>query len=248
MPFVITISAVLTSFDSYFYIIQCLSDTYGYNLVVLSILHCIRFSLLSIAAYEICRLLCLISLMLVYMLITVGDIYSNLIGNIGLHLDLNTFKNLIFTYSATYISNKCYAPFQELGTLLGISYGIFIASIGNFVTVKAYDVLPLPIYFIFPAISGATLFFVNLTLPYGHGLHEMTVAFLKRCGTSAGIRGGIVGKYMRCKLRGMRPLLFYSGFGGIRLFTYDRDQRMDYFEAVIGVTLTLLLGVPELYG
>lgn len=175
MPIVITTSSMISSFDSYFYVMQCLSETYGYNLVSLVILHCIRFSLLFIAAYEICRIICVICLMFVYMLITVGDIYSNLTTKIGIHLNLRTFKNLIFTYSSTYISNQVYAPFQELGTLVCISNGILIASIGNFVTVKAYDVLPLPVYFIFPAISGAILFFVNLTLPYGHGLHEMTV-------------------------------------------------------------------------
>lgn len=246
LPYILTLSAMIFSYDYYFYIVQRLSDTYRLNLVALSMLHCIRCLQLLISLYEISRIVCLTCLIYVDMLVMVGDIYSNLNLKIEEQMNLRDFKRLTTICTWSYISNKNFAQFQEFGGLVSIFVGMTICAVTNFATVKAYDVLPLPIYLVFPIMSLTNLVLVNVTLPYAHIIYERTREFLKNCTFSAVRRGGIAGKYMRCKLRGMRPFVFYARFGSIKILKFTKEKRMEYFESVISITVTLLLSVPEL--
>lgn len=245
LPFLLTCSAMIMSFDNYFYVVQSISVPLGLNCFSISTLHCIRFGMLLISTYEICRLNCLVCLIVVYFLIMVRDVCSILTSKIGGNINLGNFKELTSAYTSTFISSKYYTSFQELGTLVAIFLGMLLCAIANFVTVKGFNILPTPIYVVFPALSCNILVFVNAAMPHGNGVYIATAGFLKKCDFYAARKGGFAGKYMRCKLRGMRPFLFFTGFGNIKVFVYDKDVRMEYFDRVSSVTVTLLLGVPD---
>lgn len=168
----LTFSSMVMSFDNYYFIVQSISSTLGLNCFSTWILHSFRFGTLLINTYEMCRLNCLICLIIVYFLITVGHIWAILTQQIKKNINLITFKRLTFAYTSTFIGSKYYTRFQEFGTLTAICLGMLVCAIANFVTVKGFNVLPGPIYVVFPAISASILVFMNSIMPYGNGVYK----------------------------------------------------------------------------
>ncbi|OXA40344.1 hypothetical protein Fcan01_24908 [Folsomia candida] len=245
--YVIIPSELYMEFDAYYYPLRDMNCTYELNQPALISLNVTRFILLTINAFEICRIMSLIILMFISVLNLMESILSTLMHDSGRCLvSMARINGGTTTHLELQLAMNALAPFQELGTFFLILMGLVVFVVSNFVTVKLYDSMPFPVYSFFLSISVVVTKIVNLTLPLAHGLLDVSTELKRRWGAlMVGEGNKLELKCGRRRIKGMKPFCLWAGFGGSKLFRLNKETKVQYFEQVFSATVTILLSTSE---
>lgn len=225
--------------DCLHYIILEIKDSL--STPMLFILQSLRFLLLGVNCFEICRVFSLLILIFVSGLRILANIMSNLKKRTGRCPSSVQIQRLLEVHIKTQLAYKPVAPFQELGTLSLMTEGLLIFIFSNFGTVKFFKLLPLVVYIFFPCVSITVAFDVNLTLPFAHKLKERSEELLN-IWSWWGWKGG---KRLVKKLRATRPFVLYAGVKQTKLFGLTKEVKLDFYSQGAEHTINLLLSVPD---
>ncbi|OXA56432.1 hypothetical protein Fcan01_08884 [Folsomia candida] len=245
--YVLVPSELFMQFDGFHYPLRDMNNTYKPSQVVFVTLYVLRVVILMINVFEMCRVMSLVILLFISVINLMKTIFSTL-----LHESERCFVSMgrvnggITTHLQTQLAMNAFAPFQELGTFFLVLMGLVVFVVSNFVTIKLYDSMPFPVYAFFPSVSLVVAIIVSLTLPLAHGLLDASTDLKRRWGPSmVGEGDKLELKCGRRRLKGMRPYCMWAGFGGSKMFRFNKETKVQYFEQVISGTITLLLSTSE---
>ncbi|OXA48021.1 hypothetical protein Fcan01_17186 [Folsomia candida] len=239
-PFLQIPSELFMNFDPYFYVIQDLRIFLNLCFGQTLILHFFRLIILTVTIYEISRVFALLILIFISTLAILARLNSALVQKFA---NTRQIFDSMRTMEFVTLNLQLFAPFQELGTFAVMSVGLVLFVIANFVTI-ALTRLPFPVYIFFPSVSVITGAIINATIPLAQAVHENSIEMLRNWGLTR-LNLGQDAKLLRRKIRSARSLRLNVGLADFRMFYFNQETKVRYFEAVITYTLTMLLGLRE---
>lgn len=209
------------------------------------VLHLIRFCILTINGTEICLTFMFVILIFISGLLLLREIFTNFLNRVkcpaGNANDL--VESLTFTHIQVQLAIKSFACYQELGVLALMTVGLLVFIFSNFATVRFFGVVPFVVFVFFPSVSFLVALIVNFTLPLTHKQYEDSIELLRRSAGALSPMGR--GKYLRRKIRAVRPHRLSVGVNGSNMFCLNRETKVEYFQNAIYYTITLLLSVQH---
>lgn len=222
------------------------------------LLHIIRSIMVAVNIAEICLSIVILILTFLVGLKVGNEVFAVLIENSNSRpAQSQVTLYLIKIYHLLQITIKNVAPFQEVGTLTLLGFGMMLSTFANYVTLRCYDLFPLPVYLFYPFISIIVGIVFYLVLPLTHSVTDDSVRLLRsfRIGLAAKGNGGCAGKfkgcearvkkYMRRKIRSIQSLKLYAGIAGSKLFCMNKETKREWYEHGIDCTINLLIARSE---
>lgn len=123
------------------------------------------------------------------------------------------------------------AVLMGAGFLLNISF--------NYVTLKLYHVVPMPMYLWFPTVSVLIPILIAILLPMMINVYEGSVQVQNLWGWHSGKSRDL--KYLRRRLLGARPLRMTTGIGGVNFYFFKQSTKVTFYSAIIDYTINALL-------
>ncbi|OXA47694.1 hypothetical protein Fcan01_17752 [Folsomia candida] len=121
--------------------------------------------------------------------------------------------------------------------LMGL--GLLLSVVFNFVTIKLYSVIPMPLYLYFPSVSVLIPVIIEALLPFGISLNVKAVQLrnkwdrqLERCGDR---------KYVRRILRAIKPFCINCGVAGYNVLKLVKGTKVWFYEQLLNYTISALL-------
>lgn len=117
--------------------------------------------------------------------------------------------------------------------------GLVLSVLFNFMSVKLYGLIPMPLCLFFPSVAVLIPFMFDTLLPFGIRINETSVELGVKWWRSLGVLGDR--KYLRKKLRAIRPLCCNCGVVGFIFFKFTNSIKIWFYEQICSYTITALL-------
>lgn len=121
--------------------------------------------------------------------------------------------------------------------LMGVA--LLLCVLFNYVSIKLYSFIPMPLYLCFPSVAALILLLINCLLPLGINVNEKTVKLkekwerhLARCRD----RG-----YQRRILIAIKPLCVICGVAGFNVLKLVKGIRVWFYSQIFNYTISALL-------
>jgi hypothetical protein len=210
----------------------------------------IRTVLLWTAGTETCRIFPLIFMMTLSGLRIDYNILSALIEaiskvneNRSIRLNRARINYVMRMYNVLQTIMRSH-KFTELISCFLLALGLFVSVLFNFATFRMYSILPIVFYVYFPSVSLVICIVIHLTMPKAIDIHELSLQLLRRLKTCG--HNDIVNlKYLRRKVRSLRPTAHHVGFNIVTFFYFKKSTRITFYAAILGYTIDLLFTVPQ---
>lgn len=124
--------------------------------------------------------------------------------------------------------------------LMGFAFVFCVAA--NFISIKMYDTVPMPLYLYFPSISVLMPGMIKILLPMAIKIYEGAKVLNGKWKVLASFCKEDV-KYLRRKLRATKILQVYGGIFGFRFYHCRNSTMSDYAYVIMDYTISALFAV-----
>lgn len=117
--------------------------------------------------------------------------------------------------------------------------GLNLSVLFNFMSIKMYGIAPMPLYLYFPSMAILILSIIDVLLPLGIRIHEMSVSLKWKWGRYLG--HPVDREYICRKMRALQPLCINCGLTGFKFFKLSKSTKVWFYEQLLTNTITALL-------
>lgn len=151
---------------------------------------------------------------------------------------------------------QTFQTYVELEIVLSLAYDItarasaWLMTVGlscsvmfNFFTIGLHRAIPFPLYLYFPSVAGMIPFVIDALLPVAINVYENGCKI--KCGWERSIASfsWCNKKWLRRRVRAVRPVRIYAGILGYNFFWLKRETKSTYYSTIVEVTIDALLSM-----
>lgn len=122
-----------------------------------------------------------------------------------------------------------------------MALGSAVAVLFNFVSLKMYDLIPMPIYLFFPSVAVLNYCHMAILLPIVIYVYENDKKIVQQwnyfCHRSANV------KLLRRQVKATKVLRMYGGLLGYRLYQLRKEVKPRYFYETVYYTITAMFSI-----
>lgn len=127
-------------------------------------------------------------------------------------------------------------PFWTLG-MIAVVFVVF-----NFVSLKMYQIIPMPLYMFFPSVSVVIPGMICMILPVVVDVYESDAEVVAQWKYSCRRSSDI--KLLSRQVRATKVLRINGGMLGFTLCQFTKGVKASYFFEVVNYTITAIMSVP----
>jgi hypothetical protein len=153
-------------------------------------------------------------------------------------------RELFFQFDQFRIINNASMPYTALEVGFLFFAGAVLSIVINFAAIRTYRVFPLYFYAALPSTSVVILLIIQLLLPFGINVHELSKSMLSKW-TLEMSPGN---PYNRRKLKSLRSIRWYAGCTGFfdcNFFLIQNSVKTGYYAVILDYTIDLVMLIPE---
>ncbi|OXA48123.1 hypothetical protein Fcan01_17043 [Folsomia candida] len=153
---------------------------------------------------------------------------------------------LIRRYLQLAVALQHVADFFAMISAILMMLGLVLCVLFNFMSVKLYGLIPMPLYLFFPSVTVLIPLIIDTLLPFGIRINETSVRFRVKCWRN--LKDSCDRKYLRRRLSAIRPLCFDCGVLGFTFLKFTKSMQIWFYEQILSYTITALLsdgGIEE---
>jgi len=166
----------------------------------------------------------LVSIQLVKRRLIRRDLY-NVVSSVAMHRCITHHRQLSLLF--TVVNKAYYYIFPCVGML-----GIILIILTNYLSIRFYGIIPMPIYLGIPLYSVAIFIVMCLIFPVASGVHEFSARFLSKCKLVLS-----KDKYFLRRLYSEKPISFDCG----QFFIFKRSTEKAMFLFIVEYTANSLI-------
>lgn len=205
------------------------------------IFHCVRCLQLIPATmmfHTVCRTVCLV-VVIVHAIL--GVIESNEKSVKDIH---NFWKgpDILLKHKSLEIIFLMWNDYISPIVVIIVLFGSMLSVLFNYISLKLYAVIPMPMYLFFPTFAVLLPCVVLVMLPVGTAVHERDAEVHAKWKYYAHRSSNV--KLLSRQLRATKVIRITGGISDFQLFTLNQSFTPRYFSAMVDYTITALLSIP----
>lgn len=131
-----------------------------------------------------------------------------------------------------------YAILATIVALL-MGLGLILCILFNFVSIKLYNVVPMPLYLCFPPVAVVIPLIIDTLLPFGISVNDKADKLKIKWGRKLVSSSDL--KYIRRRVLAINPLHIPCGILGFKFFKLTKSIKVWFYDQILNYTITALL-------
>ncbi|OXA37131.1 hypothetical protein Fcan01_28090 [Folsomia candida] len=193
-----------------------------------------------LVALQICRLFPLLVCTLMFGVLIILDTVKTLdMWVVLIKFSQNKAAAQIRRYIELTLVMQVCAGFSDASIAILMGLGLILCVLFNFVTLKLYNIIPMPLYLYFPSVAIIIPFIIDTLLPLGIRVNEKTARLKTKWGKQLDLCSDR--KYLQRRLRAIKPLRFDCRVAGYNLLQLVKPTKAWFYMQIMNYTISALL-------
>lgn len=131
--------------------------------------------------------------------------------------------------------------FANIAAIL-MGSAIILSVLFNFMSIKLYSVIPMPLYLFFPSVAVLIPVIADTLMPLSIRVNEKAQNLKEKWSRNFVHSAGR--KYLRRKLMGINPLHILCGIGGFNFLKLIKSTKAWFYAQILNYSISALLTEP----